>query len=74
MNIRQLLQKAIAGEVGAASELAAALKIDIVWYPNDVWAHSGSNDASVDFSAYNGDRHAAMTQAIIRVATAVVAE
>lgn len=74
MQTSQLLEQAIAGDGGAASQLAAALKIDIVWYPTDVWAQSGGLDASEPFAEHGGDRYAAMNQAIVRVAKAMAAQ
>lgn len=73
METSQLLQHAVAGDGGAAAQLAATLKIDIVWYPHDVWAQNGPHDASEDFAAHGGDRFAAMRQAIVRVVTKMTA-
>lgn len=72
MQITDLLQKVEAGDAAAASRLAAELKIDIVWYPQDVWAHNGPHDATVYFSAHAGDPLAAMTKGILDVAKAML--
>lgn len=74
MQLKHLLEQAIAGDGNAAAQLAAALKIDLVWYPGDVWAHNGPHDASVEYAAHGGDRYAAMRVAIVQVATAMLAD
>lgn len=59
---------------GDSRMLEVALRVDVMWYPSDVWVKSILSecaDASEEYSSNNGDRSAALRRAILRVAAEI---